>query len=404
MDSTARSASTHESVTVRRLRRIMAGSTALLVGATWPLWKPGGEFPRIPWFSWAVGWPPQLDWVFLVALGTLLVWQFLPRSSGFRWGTRCQCVLLCGALMLLPTDQHRLQPWVWQMTVMAIVIGLSSYELWTIRCLRGITVSIYFWSAVSKLDWAFLFGRGQWLLEGLASAARLSPDLWSENSRLVLAAMFPVGELFVAAALLWPRLRRGGLSAAILMHALLLLALGPFGHQQLPGVLIWNGYFIFQNILLFGRRASLDGAESEGRGIRQTEIRTQIACAFTAVVVLLPALSPWGYWDHWPSWAVYAERPAVVQMAVKEADVPRLPPSLQPFVGPPEPLSDWRPVNLDAWSFDVCRCPMYPQKRYRLAVIAALAVDLRTPPRIIIHGPPDRWTGKREVQSLPSLR
>ena len=93
-------------------------------------------------------------------------------------------------------------------------------------------------------------------------------------------------------------------------------------------------------------------------------------------------------------------RPAAVRMLVHESDVDQLPASLQPHVGAAAPLSEWRPVNLDGWSFATCWCPMYPQERYRLAVIDALADQARLEPRVEIRSTPDRWTGRRTHQTL----
>ncbi|MGD9857592.1 MAG: MauE/DoxX family redox-associated membrane protein [Planctomycetaceae bacterium] len=382
-------------MTVRRLRQVMALFMGLLVWTTRPLWTPGGEFPDIPWFNWGGAIPERLDWLFLMSLSALLILQLIRLPAGRRWPRVLQAALLGGSLMFLPADQHRLQPWVWQMTVGAAVIGISSDERITMKCLRLFTVSIYFWSAVSKIDWAFLEGRGQWLLDGLSNSIGLQREQWSDETRLLLAAALPVGELAVAASLVWPRTRRIGLGMALVMHALLLMALGPWGHRQLPGVLVWNVYFIVQNMLLFGRRGRVCEAEGDVELVRSADPRALLAKLLTGTICLAPALSPWGYWDHWPSWAVYSERPAVVQMFVDSAHAARLPATLQPFVGPPEPLTEWRPVNLDAWSFTTCRCPVYPQLRYRLALISILADRCRLTARIVINGPPNRWTGAR---------
>ena len=115
-----------EARTVRRLRWVMAIFTGLLVASTWPLWTPGTEFPDIPWFAWAVNWPPEdWDWLWLASLGGLLVVQFAPLPHEGRWPMLLKGLLFAGALMLLPTDQHRLQPWAWQMLLGTILIAAS---------------------------------------------------------------------------------------------------------------------------------------------------------------------------------------------------------------------------------------------------------------------------------------
>ncbi len=41
------------------------------------------------------------------------------------------------------------------------------------------------------------------------------------------------------------------------------------------------------------------------------------------------------------------------------------------FVREPPPLSDWHPIDVDAWSLSELHCPVYPQPRFRLVVAAA---------------------------------
>ncbi|MBX3439572.1 MAG: hypothetical protein KF861_18940, partial [Planctomycetaceae bacterium] len=370
--------------------------------------------------------------LFLVALGGLIGLQFLkPPTDGGRRAL-LTTTLFVASLLLLPTDQQRLQPWVWQMVVAAVVIGAATSDRVALVCLRWFTVSIYFWSAVSKLDWAFIEGRGQWLLEGLAAGLGLPYEMWRDETRLFLAALLPLGELTVALCLLPHRTRRIGLALAIAMHSLLILALGPWGHGQLPAVLLWNVYFVVQNVLLFGRNRETVAANGDVRpmnvlpsgdrgealnvqsastsgasGLRDqraagSPVRAEFTVLFTLLVCLLPSVSLWGYWDHWPSWAVYSERPDIVRLSIVENDIERIPVTLQPFVGPAEPLSDWRAVNLDAWSFATRRCPMYPQLRFRLAVIDWLTRTCGVPAQVRAFGPPNRWTGKRkELAPVP---
>jgi hypothetical protein len=98
---------------------------------------------------------------------------------------------------------------------------------------------------------------------------------------------------------------------------------------------------------------------------------------------------------------VYSSRPAVVSVYVHEASVPSLRPSLKPFIGPAAPLTEWRPIRLDGWSFQTLDCPVYPQERFRLAVARAIAAQ--TGPlgiMVRVEGPPDRRTGRRDTVEL----
>jgi hypothetical protein len=179
------------------------------------------------------------------------------------------------------------------------------------------------------------------------------------------------------------------------MHVGLLLILGPWGLDHKPGVLIWNVYFIFQNVLLF--RPS-HAPQPQTTVDRVAMHRSAAATMLVALAAGLPLLESGGWWDHWPGWAVYSSRPATVTMLVREGRVDDLPATLRSCVGPPEPLTDWRPVSVDTWSFELLQCPIYPQERYRLAVIGAVAVEsgLGDDVRVRVESTPGRWTGDRK--------
>ncbi len=401
-----------DAVIVTRLRRLMCVFTGLLVAATWPLWIPGPEFPDIPWLeSFRSLREDSFDWIFVLGLAVCLVMEFRGLDRNLIRTRFIRGICLIPLIFVLIPDQHRLQPWVFQMLMMATLLTIPQ-ERTAVYCLRLFTISIYVHSALSKFDMAFVDSHGQWLLDGLTTSLGMSTEFWSETTRQVLAGMFPIGELLTALLLLWPRTRRMGLKLAILMHVILLLALGPLGYGHHAGVLIWNVYFILMDVLIFrdpfpGEDASTklnDGEQGCWSPVGPRKVENGIAWGVTTIFALLPCLSWWGLWDHWPSWAVYSSRPAIVEVFVPEGDIERLPKTLQPFVGPPAPLSDRCPVNLDAWSFSTLWCPMYPQERYRVAVAAAIG-DLNgiEDMRVIIRSSPDRWTGNRQVTTLEGL-
>lgn len=412
-------------VRVHQLRQTPAFFAAALIVATRPLWWVDEAYPQIPWFGFARHWPLWVDRLSLGVTAILLTTAFVPREKGSdrllknvghairaRWkraprisqaaATRW---LWLGPALLILSDQHRLQPWAWQMVWTAALLAAADKRL-ALTCVRAFIISIYFWSAISKLDAAFLTGRGVWMLDGLLGSVGLSTAMWTDAHRFYAAAAFPLGELLVAALLSFRRTRRLGVIGSAGMHGLLLLALGPWGHDQKWGVLLWNIYFIVQNLLLFSpvSAASPSSQPAEvGTIARSREaVSTRGAVAASVLLIALPGLEPFGLFDHWPAWSVYSARPAMVPIYVREHRLGDLPPSLRPFVGPPAPLTDWRPINLDAWSFAVRHCPPYPQLRYRLAVARSLAERGRLGPdiRVVILSPPDRWTGERTREEL----
>lgn len=386
-----------------RIRRLVAISAVALIAVTWRLWTPQSEFPQVPFLESLCGAPAWCDWVLLVGMGIGLGLAMiggdarrLPRG-GFALFGAC----LAASCLL---DQHRLQPWAYQVLIVAAVVALVPSER-GLRLVRLLVVSLYFWSAVSKIDAAFLESHGQLLLDGLLGGLRLDAGALRPEFRRLATGMFPLGEMAVALLLLFPRTRQWGLAGSIAMHGVLLLALGPWGLDHRPAVLVWNAYFIAQNALLFRPRPVTPLSAPERAIVRSMR---SVATTLVALAVTMPALESLGWWDHWPSWAVYSSRPAVVTVYVHEASVPSLRPSLKPFIGPAAPLSEWRPIRLDGWSFQMLDCPVYPQERFRLAVARAIAAQTGPPGILVrVEGPPERRTGRRDAVELrgePELR
>ncbi len=453
--------------TAQRIARALVFWQALcglvLFAATWRLWWPGSEFPQIPWFAWGLSVPTWIDAVacvvlvgslicLLISLSPPLTLFWKSRSSWERAGVRgitIGCLFSLSFLVVL--DQHRLQPWVWQMLLWCVVfLATPSTMLW---CLRWLTVSIYFWSGISKLDAAFVQSdsHGWLLLEGLTRALRIDTQFWQPETMSNLAMLFPWGELLIAVwlagwmlivitftrdhgdpapSLRWPsRMLRAGCWPTIAMHLVLMLIVGPLGLNHEPGVLVWNVFFVGQAWLLFFAWPSPDQIEgekerrSEGENVTiapvpvspgplvplsrhggdmRSCIQDRVITACTLIAMIYPILSFWGRCDHWPAWSVYSSRPAIVEVWIDTDTVADLPPELQSFLAPAPPLETRREFNLDAWSYRELGCPLYPQERYRLALAREFIArhSLAEHTIVRVQSTPDWWTGERRLEEL----
>ena len=303
-------------------------------------------------------------------------------------------VCLAGSVML---DQLRFQVWAWELFWFTLFLNLASPRI-ALRCCRVLVIGIYFYSAVSKLDAGFVQTQGPWLWQGMQRAWGFQAQAWGQASPTGML-LFPVGELLVAIALCFRRARLGGIAGSWVMHLGLLLALGPWGWDQRPGVLLWNGFFLVSVPLLFWPRPVMP----ERVAWRSLFPGERFCVAAVIGLSVWPALSVFGLCDHWPAWEVYSSRPEVVRIQIADEQVARLPPSLQKHVGPAEPLSPWRPISIDQWSFEQRHCPTYPQGRYRLAVARHLETNYGVDLRVTEQSTPDRWTGKRQSREIESL-
>ena len=346
-------------------------------------------------------------------------WQWPGVAGRLKWALKRPrasagwITCLAGSVLL---DQPRFQVWAWEFFWLTLFLNLASPRV-AIRCCRVFVIGIYVYSAISKFDLAFIETQGPWLLDGLRRAIGLEASTWGAASQTWLWT-FPVVELLVALALCFRRSRRWGIIGSGLMHLSLLIALGPLGWDQKPGVLIWNLFFLVSVPLLFWprdqRSESYDGhpCPSLSRRTRMSVVQDQLRTLLpgerfcvSAVIALSvwPALDGVGLCDHWPAWAVYSSRPEIVSIQVSEDEISLLPLSLQAHIGPPEPLSSWHPISIDHWSFEQRHCPTYPQARYRLAIARHLEATCGVALRVIEQSTPSRRTGARQPREIKDL-
>jgi hypothetical protein len=430
---------------------LFAACGAALFGCTWRLWTPQLVYPQVPFFAWAGRVPASVEWGGLVAifasLALVLVVSSIQvvRGAGSAGASPSQrtspshaasplqaaalIVFAAATVLLILIDQHRLQPWAYQFAVIAIVLAAVPPRR-AFVLLRWITVSIYVWSAIAKIDFTFLHTLGQQLTSALAGLAGIAIDNWSPTSRLTCAWTFPIIELIVAAGLCVPLdarplLRRCVLGLLVAMHVALLLALGPLGLGHQPAVLVWNVWFIAQGLLLFGFPPSPAASdETTGAADRQLSWRRELADVvvelLVAAVIFLPALNFFDRFDHWPAWGLYAPRNSRALVFVPaHVDTGSSPVSMVSTDADPSTdrdrgaevaqavsfHNDWKQIRLDLWSLQSLAVPIYPQDRFQLAVADATIRQRRWEDsfQIVLESPADRRTGQRRRQVIRTL-
>ena len=404
----------------RRLVRLLAFGQLALMVATGPLWFPTTVYPQVSLFRSSGQGLAEFEWLLLTVLLAALA---VMAVSAKPWLNRTACLVTgLSTLALIVCNQHRLQPWAWQFVVLTLILSVAD-DRTSFRCWRGLVISIYVWSAWSKMDLGFSATHGYFLLAGLCKSLGLLPLINALPAKFVaqLPVVMPLFELLIAIGLSVSQTRRWALIGAAMMHIGLLLALGPLGHGHQPGVLIWNVFFLIQNWYLFSRGAS------HGTSAVQVELKVAgeiprnpippnpvkgvgngIATAILVAAALWPSVEAFGYCDHWPAWAVYASRPERVTMFIHSDEFSKISPPFQKYLETQWGIDEWYRFRIDRWSLDAVHAPIYPQDRFQVGVALAASQQFElTRIKVLIEGPANRWTGARTERTyfgIPALK
>jgi len=284
--------------------------------------------------------------------------------------------------------------------------------------MRWLTVSVYFYSALGKLDFEFLHSVGLQMLGVLFRLLGQDARTVPSSIQIAMVAGFPCIELLVAMGLAWKKGRRVAGFFAISLHLTLIVVLGPLGLGHRPSVLIWNALFAVQAYYLFvvpcvalqddSNLKQINAPNLERWRTRPMEwfCTTMIALVMIVLVVVMPMTERFGLWDHWPSWALYAPHSSRVQVEVSAGVISRLPRELVALMEKPNDEADadldWVKVPIDAWSLKTLDAPIYPQSRFQLGVARHIAkgVDSEFQVRVKILGTANRITGLRQWKTL----
>src|SRR5262249_52179814 len=134
----------------------------------------------------------------------------------------------------------------------------------------------------------------------------------------------PFIEAGIALALLFRPTRRAAVFVAIAMHAAILLAIGPLGHNTNNVVWPWNVAMAASAFLRFWRAQ---------RTLRELLLTKETpARAVLVLFTLAPALSFFGAYDNYLSWALYAGNKDDGDLYFSDVVYDKLPDTLQDYV------------------------------------------------------------------------
>jgi hypothetical protein len=344
--------------------KCLAVFEVILIIATLPLWWGKTAFPQVPLAVELPAVIDQLATVCLMMACTVIV--SLPVRDRSQLLASARVTALVCSVILVTSNQHRLQSWHWLMMLnLTWLILLAQKDL--LAAMRHTVAAVYICSALSRISLTPEQGISGIIVRQLLELAGQSGWERAPAQIAKLCQLMTLAEFLTGLLLIFPRTQRWGCLGAILLHCSLLLALGPLGLNHHAGVLLWNLCFLCLVPILFplNRMVQADG--------HPYSRRQRIV---VAIIWLFPVSGLFGVADNWPSWQLYSSRPETWILSVHEADRNLLPDTVQSFIAEPAPLSEWCAIKLDRWSLEQTSSPMYPEDRFQRAVIESLLAQV----------------------------
>ena len=266
------------------------------------LWISTRSYPLTPLWDAVPPLPYPADHALFGLLMVLVTGVGVARGRAIGWLGISALVI---AAFFVVQDESRLQPWFYQYSFMLAAfclfglgrVGASD----ALNACRLIVVATYFWSGLQKANASFIQSTHPWLVEPLTT--RL-PD-WAGSALLAGGYAVPVVEAVIGIGLLTRRFRKLAVMGALLMHAFVMLCIGPLGHDHNMVVWPWNFAMVAFVLILFWRAPD----DTTPSTILDPGRNFSTGFAFRAAVLVLFAFMPlfnfFGLWASYLSSGLY---------------------------------------------------------------------------------------------------
>ena len=267
------------------------------------LWISTRSYPLTPFWDAVSPLPYPADYVLFGPFVVLVAGVGLVRGRAMGW-------LAIGALVLaaffVVQDESRLQPWFYQYSYMlaaCCLYGLGRVgALDALNTCRLIVVATYFWSGLQKANASFIQGTHPWLVEPLTT--RL-PE-WAGSALLAGGYGVSAIEVALGIGLLMRRFRKLAMVGALLMHAFIMLCIGPLGHDHNTVVWPWNFAMVAFVLILFWRVADDPSPSTILLPGRSLSPGSALRAAVLVLFAFMPLFNFFGLWDSYLSSGLYS--------------------------------------------------------------------------------------------------
>ena len=319
------------------------------------------SFPMLPAFeNLPFDYDPSFNLIMFVLLMLGIVLVFVYPQKRFL-----MMAFFIVIIFFLLQDINRLQVWVYLQCLLLFILFFrkEGRESYVIKTLQLVIIGVYLWSGLNKFNAYFVEEIFPWFLE--------QPEFFAPLGEIKYLAYFIAAfELMFGVGLLIPSWRKFYIPGIISFHLLILLILGPFGHNWNEVVWPWNILMISLVILLFEKRENLVFGQFK-RTIKEFPL---FAYSFLLVWVF-PMLNSFGNWDEQLSFKMYSGINPEGVFYFYNSDMLCFPPEIQVLlVG-----EKTKNIVLDEWSFKELKVAPYISQRTFLQMGKKLCECLEDP-------------------------
>jgi hypothetical protein len=353
---------------LRLVVRALAASILACLAFSGKLWLSARLYPLVPVLGVVPPFPWPLDLFVLALLVGLLVGLVARPLS---WPLAAAVVGLFA--LLFAQDQSRLWPSFYQFFLLLLLVlahrpgGGEPAAARTLHGMRFVLAAVYFWGGVQKLTPHFFREEFPWFVRPLTDLLP-GPVPWLP----VLGLAAAVGEALLGIGLLTRRFRRIALGEALLMHAVILVCIGPLRGDWNDSAWIWSlataglAWLLFRAAEPF-RLATMFAASPAAN----------VAPAVVVVLAgILPVLDNFNRWDSALSFNVYTGNTRVGHVVMPPGSAARLPREIAAHA---LSVGEMEVLDLNAWAMQEFNAGTYPADRVFRALLADICGRLGEP-------------------------
>ncbi len=342
------------------IARLLPVFVLLCLGFAWKLWISRPFYPFVPVFDFIPPFPSPFDFIFLgLFVGVLIANIVRPCSKKMIGG------VLAFFIFFFLQDQSRIWPSFYMYTFLFLILFSyrrnASHDAHRILTgLRFIVIGVYFWGGIQKLNTHFFNEEFPWFVQPITDFLPFDVPYLP-----AIGALAAIVEVLFGIGLLTKRFRKIALFDAMLMHALILVCIGPLRGNWNNSSWMWGLTMGIMAFVLFYKAPPFDFKKMFGApGFNN--LPQGLAVIF---IGFMPLLNNVNRWDAALSFNVYTGNVNYAQIHIRPDVADQLPKALLPFVSEhPERAV----LNLNAWTLQEFNANPYPEKRIFKAVQAGI--------------------------------